>query len=61
MLIPVQYRFTLTDDSKMTVKPMARFHLPLASEEETIYRATTMYLLAQYFLREVRSPRLLWF
>jgi hypothetical protein len=31
-------------------KPMARFHLPLANEEETIYRATSMYLLAQYFL-----------
>jgi hypothetical protein len=28
---------------------MARFHLPLATEEETIYRATSMYLLAQYF------------
>jgi hypothetical protein len=33
-------------------KPMARFHLPLASAEETIYRATSMYLLAQYFLRK---------
>lgn len=33
-------------------KPMARFHLPLASEEETIYRAASMYLLAQYFLRQ---------
>jgi len=33
-------------------KPMARFHLPLASEEETIYRAASMYLLAQYFLRK---------
>lgn len=33
-------------------KPMARFHLPLASEEETIYRATSMYLLAQYFSRK---------
>lgn len=32
------------------LKPMARFHLPLASEEETIYRTTSMYLLAQYFL-----------
>jgi hypothetical protein len=32
-------------------KPMARFHLPLANAEETIYRATSMYLLAQYFLR----------
>lgn len=28
---------------------MARFHLPMASEIETIYRATSMYLLAQYF------------
>jgi len=32
-------------------KPMARFHLPLASEEDTIFRAAGMYLLAQYFLR----------
>lgn len=30
-------------------KPMARFHLPLASEEETIFRSTSNYLLAQYF------------
>ena len=30
-------------------RPMARFHLPLASEEETVYRAVSMYLLAQYF------------
>lgn len=30
-------------------RPMARFHLPLASMEETVYRATSMYLLAQYF------------
>lgn len=33
-------------------KPMARFHLPFASEAETIYRATSMYLLAQYFLHK---------
>lgn len=33
-------------------RPMARFHLPLATEEETIYRATSMYLLAQYFARD---------
>lgn len=33
-------------------KPMARFHLPFASAEETIYRATSMYLLAQYFLKK---------
>jgi hypothetical protein len=30
-------------------KPMARYHLPLASQEETLYRAASMYLLAQYF------------
>ena len=30
-------------------KPMAWFHLPLASEEETILRATSIYLLAQYY------------
>lgn len=32
-------------------KPMARFHLPFASTEETIWRATSSYLLAQYFLK----------
>lgn len=31
------------------LKPMARFHAPLSNEEEAIYRATSMYLLAQYF------------
>lgn len=31
-------------------RPMARFHLPLSNEDETIFRATGMYLLAQYFL-----------
>ena len=30
-------------------KPMARFHLPLSSEDETIYRVSSMYALAQYF------------
>ncbi len=29
-------------------RPMARYHLPLSSEDETYYRATGMYLLAQY-------------
>ncbi len=32
-------------------KAMGRFHLPLASNEETLFRATSMYLLAQYFLK----------
>ncbi len=31
------------------LRPMARFHLPLANEEETLYRAVSMYLVAQYF------------
>jgi hypothetical protein len=29
--------------------PMARFHLPFSTDEETLYRTSTMYLLAQYF------------
>ena len=29
------------------LKPMARFHLPLSSQAETIYRAFSMYALAQ--------------
>lgn len=32
------------------MKPMARFHLPLASDEETVSRASAMYLQAQYFI-----------
>jgi hypothetical protein len=34
------------------LKPMARFHLPFANAEETVYRATSMYLVAQYFLHK---------
>ena len=37
------------------MKPLARFHLPLCSEEETIFRVTGMYLLAQYFLSRSAS------
>lgn len=33
-------------------KPMARFHLPFANEEETVYRAVSMYLVSQYFASE---------
>ncbi len=33
-------------------RPMARFHLPLANEEETIYRSCAMYMLAQYFRKK---------
>jgi len=32
-------------------KPMARFHLPLASRDETVYRAVSTYLMAQYFIQ----------
>ncbi len=31
------------------LRPNVRFHLPFASTEETIYRAVSMYLAAQYF------------
>jgi len=37
------------------MKPMARFHLPLSTEEETAFRVTGMYLLAQNFLDESDS------
>lgn len=33
-------------------KPMARFHLPFANTAETIWRATSTYLMAQYFLHQ---------
>jgi hypothetical protein len=32
------------------LRPMAHFHLPFASEKETIYRAASTYLLGQYFI-----------
>ncbi|MGZ0654155.1 DUF6901 family protein [Coraliomargarita sp. W4R53] len=31
------------------LRPMARFHLPFADTEETVYRALSMYALAQFF------------
>jgi hypothetical protein len=34
------------------LKPMVRFHLPFASLEETIFRTTSMYLVAQYLRRK---------
>ncbi len=33
------------------LKPMARFHLPLATVEETMFRAVSVYLTAQHFRR----------
>lgn len=33
-------------------KPMARFHLPFATEEETFFRAAASYLLGRYFLHQ---------
>ena len=33
-------------------RPMARFHVPFASEQETAYRVASMYLLSQYFQRQ---------
>ncbi len=41
------------------LRPMVRFHLPLATLEETTYRAASMYLLAQY-LRALRGLKPDW-
>jgi uncharacterized protein YejL (UPF0352 family) len=38
------------------LKPMARFHQPLASDDETLYRAASMYMLAQYFVHKHDTP-----
>ncbi len=42
---------TATSDCPHTkfFKPMARFHLPFANEEETVFRAASTYMLAQYY------------
>ena len=32
------------------LRPMVRYHLPFASLDETIYRATSMYLFSQYLV-----------
>jgi hypothetical protein len=32
------------------MRPLARFHVPLSNEEETVFRVAGMYLLAQYFI-----------
>ncbi|MDY0093742.1 MAG: hypothetical protein RBT80_13690 [Candidatus Vecturithrix sp.] len=37
-------------------KPMARFHLPLATVQETIFRAVSIYLISQYFLKQDGQP-----
>jgi len=38
------------------LKPMAHFHLPFSSAEETVYRVASTYLLAQYFRRQQGQP-----
>ena len=39
------------------LRPNVRFHLPFASMDESVYRAVTMYLMAQYFrMRESQAP-----
>lgn len=40
-------------------KPMARFHLPFSTVEETVFRTTSIYLLRQYFeYRNGKEPDL---
>jgi hypothetical protein len=38
------------------LKPMAHYHLPFSSREETVYRVVSTYLLAQYFRRQQGKP-----
>jgi hypothetical protein len=38
------------------LRPMARFHLPFASESETVYRSICMYLLARKIARRDELP-----
>lgn len=38
------------------LRPNVRFHLPFASMDETVYRAVSMYLMAQYFLMRKGKP-----
>ncbi len=41
------------------LRPMVFTHLPFATTEETMYRAASMYLLAQYFLlKKGKTPEL---
>ncbi len=37
------------------LKPMARFHLPFSTDEETIVRSVSMYLLGQYLIAKKRG------
>ena len=37
-------------------KPMARFHLPFCTAQETVMRSTSMYLLRQYFEHKNDKP-----
>jgi len=38
------------------LRPMARFHLPFASRQETLFRAASSYMLMQYFLHQEGKP-----
>jgi len=41
------------------MKPMARFHLPLSTEEETLFRVTGMFLLAHHLMEKntrIKTP-----
>lgn len=37
-------------------KPMARYHLPFANKDETLWRAVATFLLARYFSEEGLTP-----
>jgi len=51
------YMVTSNCPAMDALRPNVRFHLPFASTEETIYRAISMYLTAQYFrMRRGEAP-----
>ena len=45
------YMATSDCPNMLPLRPMARFHTPFASRQETIFRSASAYLLGQYFRR----------
>ena len=50
------YMATSGCPSMAFLKPMARFHLPFASRQETLFRAASAHMLMQYFLHREGKP-----
>ena len=46
-LLPLNSNKSMIEETFDRLRPMARFHLPFASEIETVYRSVCMFLLAR--------------